>query len=150
VYADTYYGDGSNLTGISVSDTITITGAEVGGIALNDICYFSANATMKLAINTSKAAASATAIANEAIANTASGEVSLTGQHAVNFIAALSVTAGDSCYVSGTAGKATNDISGFGSGTYVTHIGYISDATEYAGDTRCDVVMGFAAPIYIA
>jgi hypothetical protein len=49
-----------------------------------------------------------------------------------NFIAGLTLAAGDPVYVSLTSGKLTNNVTGFAPGTVVTEVGIVDDASAYS------------------
>lgn len=51
---------------------------------------------------------------------------------AANFIAGLTLAAGDPVYVSLTSGKLTNDVISFAPGTVVTEVGIVDDASAYS------------------
>jgi hypothetical protein len=84
-------------------------------------------------------AASGTAIANartvgivHTIGGPGLGKVQLSGLYpTANFIAGLTLTAGDPVYLSLTSGKLSNDVSAFAPGNVVAEIGIVADASPY-------------------
>jgi redox-sensitive bicupin YhaK (pirin superfamily) len=59
------------------------------------------------------------------------------------FVASLTLAAGDQVYVSKTAGRLTNDVSGFTTGDTVIPMGIVRDASTYGGtgDDPADIIL---------
>ena len=87
------------------------------------------------------------------IADDATGDVVTHGRARVKFITGGAPTLGAPCFLSLTAGEATDDVSAFTSGDSIVRLGVIYDITNYAGgdtDETCQVTLNIAAPILLS
>jgi hypothetical protein len=105
-------------------DTSLLTLGDVARISGNGVAS-SANATV---IGTARAVGIVHTVGGPGV-----GKVQPIASYATaNFIAGLTLAAGDPVYVSLTSGKLTNNVTGFAPGTVVTEVGIVDDASAYS------------------
>jgi len=92
-------------------------------------------------------------VTTAAIGDGSTGTVITHGRARVKFITGGAPTVGNPCFLSLTAGEATDDVSAFTSGDSIVRLGIIYDITNYAGgdtDETCQVTLNIAPPILLS
>lgn len=120
---------GGGSGGSTVDITVTTTGLTAG-----DVCYVSANNTASAANATAIATANALGIV-QTVAGAGSGKVRTQGVITANFITGLTLSAGQTAYLSKTVGKLTNDVSAYTTGNVYVPVGIITNVTTAGGGT---------------
>lgn len=109
------------------------------GLTAGDVCYVSSNGTGSAAIAT---AAASSRVAGVVSTVGASGAIQASGLvSSANFITTAGLAAGQPVYLSKTAGKLTNDVSGFSTGDVVAEIGLAVSVTSATGGTGAASVL---------
>jgi len=102
--------------------------------AAGQIAYVDSDNAVSLAVATAdNAAARVIGGATAAITISTTGEIRTSGPVNLQFVAALTLVAGDAVYMSLTAGQATNDVTAYTAGNVIQAMGYVKDASTYTG-----------------
>lgn len=115
--------------GSTVDITITTTGLTAG-----DVCYISSNNTAAAANGTAIGTANVLGVV-QTVAGAGSGKVRTQGIITANFVTSLALSAGQTAYLSKTAGKLTNNVSAFTTGNVYVPVGIITNVTTAGGGT---------------
>jgi hypothetical protein len=112
------------------------------GLTAGDVCYVSGNNALTAANATAIATANALGIVST-VGGAGTGKVRTQGIYTnANFVSGLTLVAGQTAYLSKTAGKLTNDVSAFTTGNVYIPVGIITNVTTAGGgDGAADVAV---------
>jgi hypothetical protein len=112
------------------------------GLTAGDVCYVSGNNTLTAANATAVGTANALGIV-AVVGGAGTGKVRTQGVYAsANFVSGLTLVAGQTAYLSKTAGKLTNDVSAYTTGNVYMPVGVITNVTTAGGgDGAADVAI---------
>ena len=103
------------------------------GLTAGDVCYVSGNNALTAANATAIATANALGIVST-VGGAGTGKVRTQGIYTnANFVSGLTLVAGQTAYLSKTAGKLTNDVSAFTTGNVYIPVGIITNVTTAGG-----------------
>lgn len=103
------------------------------GLTAGDVCYVSGNNALTAANATAIATANALGVVST-VGGAGTGKVRTQGIYTgANFVAGLTLVAGQTAYLSKTAGKLTNDVSTFTTGNVYVPVGIITNVTTAGG-----------------
>jgi hypothetical protein len=121
-------GCGGGGSGSTVDVPLPTTGLTAG-----DVCYVSGNNTLTAANATAVGTANALGIV-VVVGGAGTGTVRTQGIYAnANFVSGLTLVAGQTAYLSKTAGKLTNDVSAYTTGNVYMPVGIITNVTTAGG-----------------
>jgi len=79
--------------------------------------------------------------ADQAILDTNTGDVIVSGIATVRLVTSLTPTPGTEVFLSLTAGECTTDVSGYSAGNVIQSVGIVSDDTNYAGSQTVEMLV---------